>query len=197
MSYPITVPEALDHLRLPTEDVTTPEWLEIERLIAAATEWTESYCKRAWMAGTKTKLFSAFPTAPRLIKSDRHFPLTGGVVSSVDSVTYYDTDYVQQTMSASAYRLVVVNEVSYLYPGMGVDWPTDACDEPKHIEVTYTVGSDNVANTPASVKAAILLFVGSLYEYREEGVIDNSGVALVSAPVAAERLLHPYKLRFC
>ena len=196
MSYPITVPEALDHLRLPTEDVTTPEWLEIERLIGAATEWTESYCKRAWMAGSKTKLFDAFPTTPAIIKCDRFLPLTGGVVSTVDSVTYYDTDFVQQTMDPSGYRLIVTNEVSYLYPGMGQDWPTDACDEPLHIAVNYTVGEASVADIPASVKAAILLLVASMYENREQGTIDN-GLTVIKAPVAAEHLLHPYKLRYC
>jgi len=196
MSYPITVPEALDHLRLPTDDVTTPEWLEIERLIGAATEWTESYCKRAWMTGSKTALFDCFPTTPAYIKSDRNLALTGGVVASVDSVTYYDTDYVQQTISPSDYRLVVDHEVSKLYPGMGKDWPTDACDEPKHVAVTFTVGEASVASVPASVKAAILLIVGSLYENREQGSIEQ-GITSVAAPVQAENLLHPYKLRFC
>jgi uncharacterized phiE125 gp8 family phage protein len=122
--------------------------------------------------------------------------LPGGVASSVDSVTYYDTDDVQQTLTGADYRLVTRNGLSKLYPAMGEYWPSDGGNEPANVAVTFTVGEASASDVPAAVKAAILLFVGSLYEYREEGVIDNSGVALVSAPVAAERLLHPFKLRY-
>lgn len=193
MANLVSTQEALEHLRLPTDDVTTPEYLEVERMVGAATEWCENYCKRAFTQGTKTKTFTYFPSYT-LNKTEQALPLTGGVVDSVTSLTYYDTDFVQQTFAD--WRLVVTHGASYLYPAMDESWPTDNSCEPYAIAVTYVVGEASLSDVPDSVKQAALLIVGSLYEYREEGVIDNSGVALVSAPVAAERLLHPYKMRF-
>jgi hypothetical protein len=76
---------------------------------------------------------------------------------------------------------------------MGEVWPTDAADEPEHLVVTYAV--DGTSNIPNSVKQAVLLIVGSLFEYREDGVIDNAGLALVKAPKGADDLLSPYRLR--
>ena len=71
--------------------------------------------------------------------------------------------------------------------------PTDVANEPDHIAVTYAL--DGTVGVPAAVKQAILLTVGALYEYREDGVIDNAGLALVKAPKAAEDLLTPYRIR--
>jgi hypothetical protein len=76
---------------------------------------------------------------------------------------------------------------------MGEVWPTDVADEPKHVAVTYAL--DGSVSVPASVKQAILLVMGSLYEYREDGIIDNAGLALVKAPKGADDLLSPYRLR--
>lgn len=195
MTYPVTVPEALDHLRIPSDDITTPEWLEVERMIATATEWTEAYCKRAWMSGSKTKLFDELPSSAW--KHKNFLLLTGGVVSSVQTVTYYDTAYVQQTIDSADYRLVVNNGVSYLYPGMGKEWPTDGSAEPLNVQVDFTVGDVNAADVPASVKSAILLIVGSLFENREQGVIQAGVSSSVQAPVAAQALLFPLILQYC
>ena len=135
--------------------------------------------------------FDAFPAGAERSKLGLYLP--GGNISSITSVTYYDGDYSRQTLSGSAYRLVGASDRAYLFPAMGQVWPTDVANEPKHIAVTYAL--DGSVDVPASVKQAILLLVGSVYEYREDGVIDNAGLALVKAPKAADDLLTPYKLR--
>jgi len=190
MADPVTLAEARLHLRLPTS-IDSDEQTEITRMISVATEYAESFTNRAWTTGSKVAYFDAFPLRGERDKLGLYLP--GGKISSITSVTYYDTDFAQQTLSSSKYRLVGASDLAYLYPAMGEVWPTDVADEPKHIAVTYAL--DGTASVPASIKQAILLVVGSLYEYREDGVIDNAGLALVKAPKAADDLLSPYRLR--
>jgi uncharacterized phiE125 gp8 family phage protein len=179
MADPVTFAEARLHLRLPST-IDSDEQAEIERMISVATEYAE-----------KTVYFDAFPLRGSRNKLGLYLP--GGKISGITSVTYYDSDYVQQTLASSLYRLVGASDLAYLYPAMGEVWPTDVADEPKHVAVTYAL--DGSVSVPASVKQAILLVMGSLYEYREDGIIDNAGLALVKAPKGADDLLSPYRLR--
>jgi len=190
MADPVTLAEARIHLRLPST-IDSDEQAEITRMISVATEYAESFTNRSWTTGSKTVYFDAFPAGAERSKLGLYLP--GGNISSITSVTYYDGDYSQQTLSGSAYRLVGASDRAYLFPAMGQVWPTDVANEPKHIAVTYAL--DGSVDVPASVKQAILLLVGSVYEYREDGVIHNAGLALVKAPKAADDLLTPYKLR--
>jgi uncharacterized phiE125 gp8 family phage protein len=185
--YPITVDEALDHLRLSRTDVTDNEWEEIERMIAAATGFAESFCRRRFTPATLVEYFDRFPysTAAAL-----HLP--NGIVSSVDSVTYFTVLNAPAVWAPENYRVWSPKGRSYLLPAVGGSWPKDSTVAPGHIEVTYTVGSGD--SVPDPVRSAILLVVGSLYEYREDGVIDNAGLALVRAPMSARDLLSPYKM---
>lgn len=190
MADPVTLAEARVHLRLPS-NIDSDEQAEITRMISVATEWVESFTNRAWTSGTKVAYFDAFPSSS--IRKNLGLFLPFSKISSITSITYYDNDYSQQTVSSSDYRLVNADNRAYVYPAMGGVWPTDVSNEPHHIAVTYAV--DGTQNVPSSVKQAVLLIVGSLYEYREDGVIDNAGLALVKAPQAAKDLLSPYRLR--
>lgn len=190
MADPVTFAEARLHLRLPST-IDSDEQAEIERMISVATEYAESFTNRVWSTGSKTVYFDAFPLRGSRNKLGLYLP--GGKISGITSVTYYDSDYAQQTLASSLYRLVGASDLAYLYPAMGEVWPTDVADEPKHVAVTYAL--DGSVSVPASVKQAILLVMGSLYEYREDGIIDNAGLALVKAPKGADDLLSPYRLR--
>ena len=190
MADPVTFAEARLHLRLPST-VDSDEQTEIERMISVATEYAESFTNRAWTTGSKTVYFDVFPVRNHRDKLGLYLP--GGKITSITSVTYYDTDYAQQTLAGSKYRLVGATDRAFLYPAMGEVWPSDATSEPKHIAVTYAL--DGSVSVPASVKQAILLVTASLYEYREDGIIDNAGLALVKAPKGADDLLSPYRLR--
>lgn len=189
MTTPIVdVSSALSHLRLTEDTITEDEWNDVERMTISATEWSESFCRRKWVTQEITETYTRFPTLP-----SEGILLPHGA-SSITSITYYDTDDVQQTWASDQYRLVVVNNRGYVYPAIGSDgWPTDCGEEYRNIVVTYDAGS-TLANVPKSAINAVLLLVGAMYEYREDGVIDNAGLALVNVPVAATRLLSPYKL---
>lgn len=190
MADPVTLAEARLHLRLPS-NITTDEQNEITRLISVATEYAEQFTNRLWTTGSRVETFDAFPYSVSRKRQGLYLP--GGNISSITSITYYDANYAQQTLASSEYRLVGAPERATVYPGMGKEWPTDVANEPDHIAVTYAL--DGTVGVPAAVKQAVLLTVGALYEYREDGVIDNAGLALVKAPKAAEDLLTPYRIR--
>jgi len=190
MSDPVTLSEARLHLRLPS-DLSADENTEITRMISVATEYAENFCNRSFTAKTRTAVFDDFPSSWNRKNLGLHLPM--GKVSSITSVVYYTSAFVATTLDASKYRLVGASDRAHLYPAMGEEWPTDVACEPEHIVVTYSV--DGSASVPTSVKQAVLLIVGSLYEYREDGVIDNAGLALVKAPKGADDLLSAYRLR--
>jgi uncharacterized phiE125 gp8 family phage protein len=191
MADPVTLAEARIHLRLPTS-IDTDEQDEITRIISAATEYAENYTNRLWTTGNRTEYFDAFPISTDRTRLGLYLPSAKGGIT-ISSVTYYDDNYQQQTLASNLYRVVGATDRAYLFPAMGEVWPTDLSNEPKHIAVTYAI--DGTVSVPQSVKQAILLLVGALYEYREDGVIDNAGLALVKAPKAAEDLLNPYRIR--
>ena len=191
MADPVTLAEARIHLRLPTS-IDTDEQDEITRIISAATEYAENYTNRLWTTGNRTEYFDVFPISTDRTRLGLYLPSAKGGIT-ISSVTYYDDNYQQQTLASNLYRVVGATDRAYLFPAMGEVWPTDLSNEPKHIAVTYAI--DGTVSVPQSVKQAILLLVGALYEYREDGVIDNAGLALVKAPKAAEDLLNPYRIR--
>ena len=190
MSDPVTFTEARLHLRLPS-DLDSAETAEITRMISVATEYCENFCNRSFTTGTRTAVFDGFPASWDRKLLGLYLP--NGKVSSITSVVYFTSAFVSTTLAASKYRLVGASDRAHLFPAMGEVWPTDAADEHEHLVVTYAV--DGTSNIPNSVKQAVLLIVGSLFEYREDGVIDNAGLALVKAPKGADDLLSPYRLR--
>lgn len=183
----VDTPTALSHLRISESVVTEDEYADITQMCLAATEYTEGFCRRKWISQSVTELFTRFPS---LSTDSMYLPYSA---SAITSITYYDTDDVQQTWNSANYRLVSPRGRSHIYPAVGGDWPTDCGEEPFNIEVSYTAGGAK-ADVPSAAKSAALLIVGALHEYREDGVIDNAGLALVEVPVSAVRLLSPYKI---
>lgn len=180
MANPVTLAEVQQHLRLGTLDAT--EQAEIEIMITSATELAEAFCNRSWRSGTSSALFDSFPandTTPLVINAD---------IQTISGVGYYDTDHSAATFAS--FRFVNSSGRSKIYPSFGSEWPSDSNEMPASITVSYTTGDE--ASVPSSVKSAVLLMVGDLYENRENSIVGTS-----SSPVqlTAERLLFPYKTR--
>ena len=179
MVSPITVAEAQTHLRLGPLD--SDESAELERIIEAATYHASAYCNQQFTDGSVTEYHDSFPTHPGQ-------PVNMNInTAATPSVTYYDTNNNQQT--ATSIRHIVRGGRTSIYPEFGGDWPQDCNNEPGSITV---VGTPDTSAVPAPVKSAILLYVGDLYENRENSVV---GTITSSIKLTAERLLTPYKTR--
>lgn len=185
----VSVSDLAAHLRF-TPDAA--EEIELERMIASATLFAEHYTGRFLILRTVEQIFDEFPS-DMYNRSAQYLKLRGGEANSISSVTYYDTDFVEQTLDSSKYRILTKLGSTKLFPALGEKFPTDVAEDVGVITVTYNVG-DTPADLPSPIKSAVLLIAASLFENRENEVI-GQGIAMLKPIVAAKDLLHPYKVR--
>lgn len=152
----VTLDEAKLHLRVEHDAENTL----IERIVAAATERAEEIQSRAFVKRTYRLTVPRFPRG-RII----HLPRPP--LQSVTSITYVDTDGATQTLAAESYRLDTDAVPGRVILARDGEWPATA-DEPDAVQVTYVAGyGDDGSAVPEEQRAAVLLFVGHLYESRE------------------------------
>lgn len=107
-------------------------------------------------------------------------------LQSVDSVKYYDSSGVLQTMSASNYEVdlygnparIRFKTLPTLNPQLNV------------LYVTFTAGYLGASNVPEPIKEAMRFLIGHMYENRQEVV---TGTQVNEIPKASEWLLEPYR----
>lgn len=194
--YPITTDEFFNHIVFTPETNSdgsmSDDELSAIQYISTATRWAEQYTGRFFIVRTVTHCFDCFPDNTGSTKQ----PLTlmGGTASAILGITYADSNYATQTLSATAYRKIDKHSKTHIYPAMGQHWPADcAAGEPDVINITYTVGT-LPAEVPAPIKSAILLIAASLYENRENDIV-GTNIKSLKPVIAAKDLLHPFKLR--
>lgn len=167
---PITLDEARQHLNIIGSD--RDDW--VQRAISEARDYCEQYCNRIWAAAEFIVSCDSF--------SDP-MPLPPGT-NAVVSITYIDSDGIEQTLSDDAYtvsaRLTSIR-------------PVDAWPSGTDVQVICNIGPDAGASPPQtippSVRAALKLVLGDLFENREAAMV---AVTRTDNP-AVERLLHFYR----
>lgn len=193
---PITLAEARQHLRVDTYEVGSPAetvsdddaW--IEAVLPAAREYCEHYLGRALAPRTMEYVGDAFPTVAIETPPGPAFQLPFGPVQSVESITYTDTDDAPQTVASVDYEVDAISVPSQVVLAYGSSWPT-ARSSTGSVRVRYVTGysvpgeSPQVYALPKTARAAILLFLGHLYENRE-AVTTGS---LVELPLGVQSLL--------
>lgn len=114
-------------------------------------------------------------------------------VSSVSSVTYYDTSDASQTLATSAYSGPFPDAIGpYLRLKWGQTWPS-TYERDDAVSVTFVAGYGAAASAvPAAIKAAALLMVGDLQEFRETAVMGVSSSDVRMSPTV-DALLRPYR----
>ena len=162
-SESITLVEAKLHLRVENSDDDSL----ISVLISAAREDCEHQLGRGIGSQTWRRTLDAFPS--------------GGIelgmppVSAVSSVQYVDPDGMLQNLSAGLYVLDDRSDLeAWLLPAEGTDWP-DTQDTANAVTVTFVCGLTTV---PSTVRAWMLLRIGTLYQHRAEFVAGQSVAAL-------------------
>ncbi|RYE43965.1 MAG: hypothetical protein EOP24_26315 [Hyphomicrobiales bacterium] len=173
---PITVAEFRLHQRLDPDDTT--ENTAIEGFISAAREWTELYIGFAVAEQTVELALDAYPSGA--------VALEGGPVSAVTSVKYLDASGVEQTLSNALYALDDYSTPNWLTMAYGTYWPATYAAA-NALKVRYVIGTGTVA---ASIKAAMLLLAGHLYENREE----VSSVQNYAVPMGVKALLSLHRV---
>lgn len=192
-SEPVTMEDARAHLRVDTFG-SPPEsdddfWIRNIGL-PGAREWAELYSGRSIGLRSMELAMNRFPAGSVMT-------LPFGPVDSVASIVYDDTDGVEQIMDPADYVLDYYGPLPTIRLAPGASWPTDARDEFDAIRVSYLAGytpagaSPPGLRIPASIRAAILLMLGHLYENRETA----SAVSVEEIPLGARPLLDLTRIR--
>lgn len=149
----------------------------IDMLIGAATAMVERHTGLQLITSTWKLEFKSWEEFVELW----HSPLV-----SVNSVKYYDTNNVQQTMSATLYQ---VNTSSMPAIVRFLDFPS-LYDREDAIQIIYSAGYGTDADVPQPLKVAIMMLTAHLYENRQT----VSTLQAYEIPQTAEYLMEPYRM---
>jgi uncharacterized phiE125 gp8 family phage protein len=170
IAEPLTLDEAKAHLRVDG----TEEDAYISALITAAREMVENYTNRQLMEATFEGICDdlgdiTLPKPP---------------FRELISIQYTTSGDVLATLAAENHTYLEGSEPAVVK----VKKPQDYKEAENGVKVTFKAGYTTV---PASLKAAMQLLVGHLYENREEVTM---AVTANQLPKASEYLMNPYRV---
>lgn len=167
IDIPTTSPVSLAEIKrwIGIADDETSFDLLLEDLIATAARTVELYTDSTLISGSRTESFPAF---------DDPIALPFGPASAVTSITYYDTNDSQQTVSPSVYALDTISNPQLVVLNSGQSWP-QVGSRVNPVQITYTAG---FANIPPPLKTAIRIIAAALFEDRTADVPDAAVTAL-------------------
>lgn len=179
---PVATAEAKSHLRV---DITADDTL-IDAYVKAGREWVENFCNRALITQTWKYYLDEFP-------AEDHIDIPLPPLQSITSITYTDINGTVATMSASDYIADTASEPGRVVLGYGKSWPSDSLYPSNPICITFVAGYGAAgAAVPESLRTAIKLITGDLYENREASVATGN-VQVV--PFGVEFLCWPYRIK--
>ena len=194
----LTVAEVAEHLRLDAYG-SPPEYPDaawITNAIIAAREVAEGLSGLA-LAPQELELgLNTFPFNTCAWTDWQGINLHSAPVTGVTAVTYFDAGGTLQTVDSSSYTLDDFASPAIIYPAANTSWPSTQ-QVPNAVRVRFTAGystpggSPQTQLLPKSIRAAMLLIVGHLYENRE----NSTTVKLEEIPMGVIALLERYRIR--
>lgn len=176
----ITTAQAKTHMNVTTSGDDT----YIGTLVDAATNYAENYTRRALINQTWDFKFNCF-------KDEMEIPLPP--LSSVTSVKYIDGDGTEQTLATSVYTVDTASDPGRVVLSYNQSWPT-VRNQINAVTVRAVAGYASTATgVPDEIKHAMKMYVGTLYETRENV---SAGVSITKAPITSDLLLNPYKVDY-
>lgn len=180
-SEPLTATEAKTHLRVEVTDDDT----YISTLIIAARKWAEEMGNLCLINQTIAEKFDGFPS------NGGYFELSKSPVSSISSISYVDDNGDTQVWSSANYQTDLVSKPARIMPAPSGTYPSYR-SQLNTVTVTYVAGfGATSANVPEPIRQAMLLFIGELYENREN---KSAGVFNQKRGIA-EKLLDNYRVK--
>lgn len=187
---PLTLAEVKEHCRVnhSYDDATLQLYLEAA---TAYVDGPEGFLGRALVTQTWELVLDEFP------ENEIKIPLPP--LQSVTSVTYDDASGIEQVVDSDDYTVDAVSEPGWVLPESSGAWPA-TFEGINAVRIRFVAGyaptedspPDLRANVPFSIKAAILLTIGSLYEHRETVVV---GGVVTQLPWGAEQLLRRHRIQ--
>jgi len=176
-TYPITVEEAKQHLRLVGNDDDTL----LADYLASVRDWLGRE-----VAGGITLLTTTYDWFLPRIDSDRlrppHTPL-----ASVTTFSYRDSANATQTLTEGTTFAVhtPTNQPGWLSLIEGVSWPTTYINRDDAVTIRYVAGY-TAATIPPRAKHATRLALGGFFEFRENML---AGTTITEIPDSVSRIM--------
>ena len=181
---PISLYEAKLHLRTDYDDPVEDNL--IDALITTSRQYAEQFQHRGYITQTWELWFDEWPDGDYI-----EIPIVP--LQSVDSITYFDTDGTEATLSSDDYFVDTKSEPGRVHLNYGETWPSTALRPANGVCVTFVAGyGDDASDVPESMRQAMLLLIGHLYENRE--VVMTTGASAVKVPFTLEALLWQQKV---
>lgn len=186
---PTTEPVLLDDLKEHCS-VAADDLDEVLRAkLAEARTWVERETARQLMTATWDYVLDSFPRQPLWGQSaDVTIRLPLAPVQSVTHIKYLDTAGIEQTLSASNYKVVITGEPARIVPTYGYTWPSTR-PEIAAVTVRFIAGWTRADLIPQTLLAAVKLYAGHLLENREATTTGSITGAVAEVPLGVERLL--------
>jgi uncharacterized phiE125 gp8 family phage protein len=182
LEEPVTVAEAKAHLRVDTD---ADDGL-IGDLITAAREHVEVHCRRVLITQTWDLFLDAWPRGREIV-------LPHPRLQSVTAVTAHDSEGGAGVFDPANYQVDAISEPGRVRLVRGASWPAAELRPVNGVQVRFVAGYGDAAAVPQTVKRALLLLVGALYENREE-IIVAQGFNVAALPFGAWSLLRPHRV---
>ena len=167
---PITVDEVKSNSRITGSD---ENMLLYQMILSAVSQW-ESLTGMALLSQTVTDKWQAWPMKNCL-------DLARWPVQSVSAVAYIDSTDASTAVSSSLYRVETASNPARVWLNYNQSWPTATLQNGLPISATYLAGYTSASAVPSSIRQALLLAVGDIYENRERFVQQPGIVQVESA----------------
>lgn len=182
ITEPITTTEAKSHLRVTTS--TDDTLIAIQAM--AARIMAEEFLQRRMVSQTWELYLDSFPC-------ERVISMPYPPLISVQSVNYKDpTSGSYVAWDSANYVVDTESEPGRIARAADVTaWPQIQVNSVNGVKIAFTCGYANAAAVPANIIAAIKLYLGDLYENRENSVV---GTIVAKSNTTAELLMSPYRM---
>jgi len=181
----VTLAEAKEHLRIDSSFTTDDSY--ITTLISVARAICENYVGFTLAANNDLEYYlDKFPDN-EVIYLFGVYRIQAGV-----TISYYDTNGVSQTLSASKYSIDTYSIPSRIFLAQNESFPSTSENIPSAIKIAFEAGPQTSQELPRPIYQAILLTIGSLYENRQNVVV--GGGKGYEIPQTAEYLMNPFRV---
>jgi uncharacterized phiE125 gp8 family phage protein len=162
-TLPLTLSEAKRQLRI--EESETAFDAELTSLIATAEEWVYATCHVTLLTTQYLAKFERFPDTKR-------FPIPAYPVASIQSVSYYDEDGNNQTITG--YQSDLIQAPVAIYPAPETDWPTTQVDRIDAVRIAFTAGYGSTAASVTNMPKHLMRLLVAHWYKNKEAVITGS-----------------------
>lgn len=157
----------------------------LEIILRSAIQSIEDYAATSLISQGFRKYRSEFPT---MYGKDRSMFLGMRPLVSVASVTYYDIDGTQQTLSTDVYSVTEAGSNPWVNLKPGQVWPATEIRE-NAVAINFTAGYGSAGVVPRDLVSAVLLACAD--KYRNRG--DVNVVRFIDIPHAALAICERYR----